>query len=181
MWRLEHVDTHINVGIDVHVCMRYVYVYVHMHMKKYSLRYSHKRIWVHTCNVNAHIYIYIYTCAWVHLFTYAQQMCPYAYILYTKIVMQVDVSHSVCHNKPTNFLKNRTISIRNSNFSGKTSLSLELEIVQFLRKFIGLWKLSCFFTYVCAFSTCTCICEHAHTRAQVHFFTCMFESEPNNL
>ena len=27
-----------------------------------ALRYSHKSIWVNTCNVNAHIYIYIYTC-----------------------------------------------------------------------------------------------------------------------
>ena len=30
---------------------------VQMHMNKYSLRYSHKSIWVDTCNVNAHIYI----------------------------------------------------------------------------------------------------------------------------
>ena len=31
---------HINAGIDVHVCMRYV----HIHMNKYSLTYSHKKL-----------------------------------------------------------------------------------------------------------------------------------------
>ena len=63
MWRLRNVETQMNAGIDVHVCMRYVYVYVHMHMNTYNLRYSYKSIWVEIFNVNAHIYIAIYTCA----------------------------------------------------------------------------------------------------------------------
>ena len=62
MQRLGHVKIHMNTGIDVHVCKRYVYAYVQMHMNTYSLKYSLKSIWVDTCNVNAHIYIYIYTC-----------------------------------------------------------------------------------------------------------------------
>ena len=33
-----------NVGIDVHVCMRYVYAYVYMHMNTYNLKDSLKNI-----------------------------------------------------------------------------------------------------------------------------------------
>ena len=62
MWRCGHVETHMNASIDVHMSMRYVYAYVHMHMTKYGFKYSHKSIWVDTCNVNGHIYIYINTC-----------------------------------------------------------------------------------------------------------------------
>ena len=112
MRRLRHVKTHMNAGIDLHVCMRYVYTYVNMHMNTYSLRYIRAYEWTHAMlmHIPTFTYTHVSRCiCWhhkydrcvhrhtyenFHVFPYMYMLCQYvhAYVnMYTHVHMHIFV------------------------------------------------------------------------------------------